>query len=225
MDGDRFDSLSRLFSQRLSRRRAIGRVGTGATLAAVGGAVGPARSRAAAQGNDCSVDLTATVLVGSSTGTTLTGRLTFEVGDDGAIDSAELVTDDGDNFRVVGQATGRALNLRIDLGGGVALSLNGTAQQDVLLCSGAIAGVFSGPRRMTSVPGRRPRAAAMGRRPAAPAAGRAAGRAPAQEAAPATAPATARGAATRTRGVAAGRTRTARAAWSAATSAARRSVA
>jgi hypothetical protein len=144
MDGDRFDSLSRFLGRRTSRRLVLGRAGAGGA-GALAATVGLAHSRAAAQ-NTCSIDLVATVLLGSSKDTTIAGKLTFKIGDDGAIDSAELVTDNGNSFSAVGQATGRALNLRIDLGDGTFLSLNGTAQQDVLLCRGAMAGVFSGPQ-------------------------------------------------------------------------------
>ena len=148
MDADRFDTVARLLAGRFSRRRILGRAGAGGVVAAVG-AVGGAAGLGRGPGGGARGRLLGrpggAVLVGPNEGRRYRGTLTFRIDDGGAIDDADWETDDGDRFDAVGQATGRALNLRIELDDGAVLTLTGTGERDLLLCRGAIAGLFSGP--------------------------------------------------------------------------------
>lgn len=69
----------------------------------------------------------------------------MQIGDGGAIDQGSFDTDDGTSHPLVGQATGRALNLRITMDQNSVLELNGTADIDLLLCRGGASGTFGGP--------------------------------------------------------------------------------
>ena len=141
MDANRFDLLSRSFSRSLSRRgsrRGLAAGGLAAGLAALG------FGRAAAA-STCSLQIRATTATGPHEGTIYTGELSIEIGDDGAIDNGSFATNDGDSHPLVGQATGRALHLRITLGNGQVLALEGTAANDLILCRGDASGTFGGP--------------------------------------------------------------------------------
>jgi hypothetical protein len=147
MDGDRFDAISRSFAERASRRGALRRLGGGGLGAALLGAVGV--RAATAQGDEektCELTLVATIAVGPDTDDVYEGKLTMVIGPDGAIDDGSLETEDGNTYDLVGQATGRALNLRITVKSGQYLSLTGTGQQDIILCRGGIDGTFGGPK-------------------------------------------------------------------------------
>jgi hypothetical protein len=76
---------------------------------------------------------------------TYSGALNFSIGDNGAIDAGSFDLDDGTSLSLVGQATGRAINVRIKLADGGVLALTGTADLDLLLCRGDASGVFGGP--------------------------------------------------------------------------------
>src|SRR5690349_11946463 len=149
MDGNRFDALSRSMADRSSRRGALRRLGGGGIGAALLGITG---MRAAAQDQDddeettCRLVLVATVSVGPNKDKVYEGDLEMVIGDDGAIDEGTLTTDDGDEYELVGQATGRALNLRITIDEGQWLSLTGTGEIDVDRCRGGIDGTFGGPK-------------------------------------------------------------------------------
>ncbi len=145
MDARRFDRFSKALAERSSRRRALNALGSGsigATLLAFAGLrTGAAQDEPAT----CRLQLSATVAVGPSGGSTFTGELTLELDPEGAIDAGTLVADDGAVFEVAGQATGRALHLRIEIDGDHVLSLTGVAQRDVILCRGRIDGTFGEP--------------------------------------------------------------------------------
>lgn len=145
MDARRFDGFSKKLAKRSSRRRvlhAFGGGGIGGTLLALAGL---RATSAQDEPATCRFQLDATVAAGPSTGTTFTGELTLTLEPEGAIDAGEFAADDGTVYEVTGQAVGRALYLRIELGGDHVLALTGIAQRDVSLCRGRIDGTFSGP--------------------------------------------------------------------------------
>jgi hypothetical protein len=148
MDGNRFDAFSRSLADRSSRRGALRRLGGGGLGAALLGMTG---MRAAAQDDEddeettCRLVLVATVAVGPNKDTVYEGDLEMVIGDNGAIDEGTLTTKDGDEYELVGQATGRAINLRITIDDGQYLSLTGTSQQRITRCRGGIDGTFGGP--------------------------------------------------------------------------------
>jgi hypothetical protein len=145
MDADRFDRFSRTIAERSSRRQALRRFGSGGVGAALLGLAG-VRVAAAQDGTKtCQFQLVATVVVGPDKDSGLEGELTVEIGDDGAIDKGSVKTTDGDTYNVVGQTTGRTIDLRVDLGDGDIMALTGTAEQDLVLCRGRIDGTFGGP--------------------------------------------------------------------------------
>jgi hypothetical protein len=94
----------------------------------------------------CSLTLVATVAVGPDKDEVYEGKLRMVIGPEGTIDDGTLETEEGDEYELVGQATGRALNLRITIADERYLSLTGTGQQDIVLCRGSIDGTFGGPR-------------------------------------------------------------------------------
>jgi hypothetical protein len=147
MDGDRFDAMSRSFAERASRRGALRRLGGSGLGAALLGVAG-VRATAAQDDEEktCELVLVATVAVGPTKDDVYEGKLTMAIGADGAIDDGSFATEDGKEYDLVGQATGRALNLRITTGNGRYLSLTGTGQQDIILCRASIDGTFGGPR-------------------------------------------------------------------------------
>jgi hypothetical protein len=145
MESNRFDALSRAFANRTSRRNALRRFGLGGLGAGALAVAGLNDSASAAANAICVLALTAPVATGPDKGTAYTGDLSLTIGSNGAIDAASLKLADGKTHPAVGQATGRAINLRVDLGGGKTLALTGTGEQDLLLCRGTVDGTFGGP--------------------------------------------------------------------------------
>jgi len=143
MDAGRFDSLSRSFATRSSRRAALRGLGAGGLAAGVFAALGG--DHASAASGTCALKIFAKTSAGPHKDTTYAGTLTFTIGDNGAIDSGSFDVADGSHLKLVGQATGRALNLRVTLADGGVLALNGTADNDLIVCRGAASGVFGGP--------------------------------------------------------------------------------
>jgi hypothetical protein len=139
MDAGRFDALSRSFATRRSRRFALKSLGLAGAAAAFGAEQAPAAS------GSCALHIFAKTSAGPHKNTTYTGTLHMEIGEGGAIDSGTFDLDDGSSHPLVGQTTGRALNLRVTLATGKILELNGTADIDLLLCRGAASGTFGGP--------------------------------------------------------------------------------
>ena len=129
----------------------------GAALLGLGGrgGHGGAAPAAHAQGDaTCSLSLVANVRVGPSSssslgGTTLAelrGTLAFGLDRDGGLTAATFRFDDGTAVPAVGQATGRALNVRFTVGHGQSVVLVGTAQNDLAECTGPAGGLFTGPQ-------------------------------------------------------------------------------
>jgi hypothetical protein len=139
MDAGRFDSLSRSLANRRSRRS----LGAGGLAAGLLTAFGAERANAAT--GDCSLRISAKTSAGPHKNTTYAGTLTMTIDQKGAIDSGVFKTDDGVSHPLVGQAVGRALNLRIALADGKTLALAGTADLDLILCRGDVSGTFGGP--------------------------------------------------------------------------------
>lgn len=89
-------------------------------------------------------DFEATVHYGPDAGLSLGGVLTLQLDASGDTHGT-LVRADGSQVNVVGQVTGRAINLALDLGNGRRVVGVGTADADIRSCQGAIGGQLSGP--------------------------------------------------------------------------------
>jgi hypothetical protein len=116
---------------------------------------------AATDENDtCTWDFEATVRVGPNAGKSVVGTLTVEIDKHGALSGSlignSLLTDEEDQtIPVVGQATGRAVNLALQLQKsedettpGIFLFGTGTAALPIssaTQCGGAMGGTFAGP--------------------------------------------------------------------------------
>ena len=146
MDGNRFDALSRSLAGRSSRRQTLRRLGAGGLGASLLGLAGRRGTAAQDDETTCTLTLVATVAVGPNQDDVFEGELTIVIGQDGKIDDGTFATTEGEDLAVVGQATGRALNLRITSADGDSLALTGTGQEDVVRCRGDIEGTFGGPR-------------------------------------------------------------------------------
>jgi hypothetical protein len=158
LDPQQFDALSQTLAHASSRRQAIVRAGAAGLLAGLATAFGRGRSEAlpAVQDETCRLDIVATVRLGpdatermqTDVPGELRGEISFTLSPDGAIDAGRFLLDGGPEVPVVGQATGRAINLRADLQAvqeGLTLVLVGTAEQPLNLCTGAVDGYLTGP--------------------------------------------------------------------------------
>ena len=116
----------------------MARLGAGGRVAGLVAAVGRDRARSAlpaAQGETCRLEIVANVRLGPSVGALLQGNvrgelrgeLSFALGADGAIDRGRWRLEDDTELPVVGQAAGRAINLRVRAGARQTLVLVGTA--------------------------------------------------------------------------------------------------
>lgn len=150
MDPQRFDRWSKSIAGGLTRRQAVGSVGAAGLL----GALLPWRSSTLAAQADrttCTLDFEAEIAVGRESGRARTrviaGELTIAIGPDGAIDEGVLIDEDGEESRVVGQATGRAISLRISLDEDEVLVALGVGDNDLRDCRGDLSGSTSGPGR------------------------------------------------------------------------------
>jgi hypothetical protein len=149
MDHRRFDHFSRSLARGLSRRTLIGGLSAGGLLAGAG-----ARP-VAAQGEDepriCRYRFEAGLSVGPSLSDaelrSLEGFLEIEIGADGAIDRGALTFPDREPATVVGQATGRAINLRVRLDKERVLTAVGTGSAAIERCRGELVGLLRGPNR------------------------------------------------------------------------------
>jgi len=116
MDPHRFDRLSKSIATRLTRRGMLAGLGAGGLAASL---LGETAVSAGNGGVTCVYDFDGTIDIGPSStlGATneVAGELTITVGSDGAIDSGKLVRPGGDSWQVVGQAVGRAINLRFSV--------------------------------------------------------------------------------------------------------------
>jgi hypothetical protein len=160
MDPNQFDALSRTVASGVSRRRAVARFGAAGLLAGLSGALGRERMAAGApvlqdeSAVSCQLEIVASIRLGPSAGVIidgnvpgeLSGKLTLAIGADGAIDSGRFRSKGGAELPVVGQAAGRSLNLRLDVGDDQTLIFVGTAAQPLKQCKGDIDGLLTGPR-------------------------------------------------------------------------------
>lgn len=149
MDPNRFDRLSKSIASRLTRRQIIGGLGAGGVATAVFGDSSP---RAAADGPvTCVYDFDATIDFGPSSklpsSAEFAGELTITIEADGSINDAKLVKNDGQTWKVVGQATGRAINLRFSVPHTGAVVAVGTGRGAIASCTAAMGGPASGPVR------------------------------------------------------------------------------
>src|SRR4051794_23542100 len=122
MDSKQFDALSRALGRGISRRRAVTRLGATGLVAGLGTLIGRGGVEAlpATQSETCRLTIMATIRIGPSASTIfqgsgpgqLRGELSFGIGQGGTIDTGSLKLEGGTNLPAVGQATGRALNLR-----------------------------------------------------------------------------------------------------------------
>jgi hypothetical protein len=156
MDAHRVDRLAKTVGARLSRRATLGHVaGGGAAALLVTGRRRPAAAQEATPIVEatppapaaafCVAAFTATVQQGPNAGEEFEGTLIFGVEADGAIDQAFLVPEQDDPIPVVGQATGRAINLLFTVADGRFLYGVGTAENPVAACEGVIEGTMGGP--------------------------------------------------------------------------------
>jgi len=159
MDPRQFDALSRRLASGVSRRQAVARFGAAGLLAGLSSALGREPTAAApleqdATQDSCLLEIVAAIRLGPSAGVIidgnvpgeLRGELSFALGADGAIDSGRFRLDGGAELPVVGQASGRALNLRVDVAANQTLILVGTAAQLLEQCTGDVDGLLTGPR-------------------------------------------------------------------------------
>jgi hypothetical protein len=157
MDGPAFDEFSRALARGVPRRQVLARLGAGGLGAGLLAAIGVERTRSAlpaAQDDTCRLTLVANVRLGPSAGALLAGTtpgelrgdLEFAIGDDGVVDSARLRLADGTEFPVVGQVTGRAVHLPVEVAADRTLILVGTAAQDLSDCTGPVDGLLTGPQ-------------------------------------------------------------------------------
>ena len=149
MDPNRFDRLSKSIAKRLTRRQMLGGLGAGGLAASVLKEDG---SRAADTGAvTCIYDFDGTIDLGPSStlpsSNQISGELTLTIESDGSINSAKLDLPGGQTWRVVGQATGRAINLRFSVPNTGAFIAVGTGRNDVANCTSAMSGPASGPKR------------------------------------------------------------------------------
>jgi hypothetical protein len=155
MDPNRFDALSRRTATATTRRDAIRGLAGGGLLAVLG-LKAAATAPEAAAATTCTMTWTGNVRLGPDTGVMLVagatqpgelkGTLTLPIGDDGAIAQGQLALPDGTTMTVVGQATGRALNLRLTDGSGRMLVAVGTGEQPITACAGMVDGSLTGPQ-------------------------------------------------------------------------------
>jgi hypothetical protein len=146
MDPQRFDLLSKAIAGRLTRRRMLGGLGAGGLGAAI---LGDAPVLSAPGATTCVYAFDATIDVGPSSTVvqtkTISGELTITIGPDGAIDSGALIQSDGTNWPAVGQAVGRAINLRFSVPKTGAFIAIGVGRRAIASCTTAISGPASGP--------------------------------------------------------------------------------
>lgn len=130
---------------RTTRRQAMRQVGAGGVLGGIGAVLGVKSLQAQGAVQTCALPIYAEVYLGPWTGAVYQGTLNLDMNADGAIDSGSFDLIEGGSFPLVGQATGRGIDLRVDLGDEQILTLTGTAQEDFALCLGEAAGSFGGP--------------------------------------------------------------------------------
>jgi hypothetical protein len=160
MDGQRFDRMSRGLAHGLTRRAALRSAGAGG-LAAV--AAASLRRAGAQDATACEVPLELAVRQGPNAGVAWRGTLRLSQDGDGALSGVYVArrdeagsemataTPEGDptegtiELPVVGQATGRAINLMITVADGQYVFGVGTLENPLDQCAGEMGGPFVGP--------------------------------------------------------------------------------
>src|SRR5690349_1663480 len=142
MDGNAFDTWTRTRAAAANRRTVIGWSLT-AGLAAALTRLQPAKAQFGGGGGSCTYQITLTSSLDA--GTSATGTLAIEIGDDGAIDSGSLTLAGQPQAPVVGQATGPAIDLLASLSDGTTLSLTGVAGKNIADCNSSILGSLANP--------------------------------------------------------------------------------
>jgi hypothetical protein len=162
MDDRQFDTISRSLASKTSRRQALRSGGAGAAILSLLGIRGarPAAAQDDDIGNDsetglgddgtCRLQFEANMRLGPSAApgqtSRIAGLLSFRIANDGAIDEGTLETDEGEQYPVVGQGSGRSVALRIQVGEDVLVAV-GAGENAVGDCTGAYGGPSSGPVR------------------------------------------------------------------------------
>lgn len=143
MDSKSFDSWTRTHASSTNRRKLIG----WSLTAGVAGAFARVLPASAQFGGGGSGTCTYTVSLTSSfsTGTAVTGTLTIDIGDGGAIDTGSLALTGQSPASVAGQATGPAIDLLASLSDGTTLSLTGVSTGPISSCTGTIQGSLANP--------------------------------------------------------------------------------
>ena len=152
MEGRLVDRVARALAERRSRRSALRAAGAGGAAMLVASSSAP---RAAAQSDDalpvCVLDLEVSVRFGPSAAdardAVIAGELRIPFGPGGSFEGGTLTTDAGDEYEVVGQASGRAVDLRIRLGGRDVIVGVGAGDASLRSCRGEYGGPAVGPVR------------------------------------------------------------------------------
>ncbi len=155
MDSERFDSLTRRLAAPATRRRALSAAATSGFLGALGLGRSDVARAAQLNGGVCSIPFTTVVRDGPSADRPLTrggqpgelsGTLQFSLDGNGNLEQATLNLTDGTSLPVLGQASGFALQARIQLAPNLAVVAVGVGEQEIAACAGAIDGPSSGPQ-------------------------------------------------------------------------------
>jgi hypothetical protein len=152
MDPRRFDAWSKALAARRTRRQALA-TGSGAALIGLLGSL--TRSRAQQSpglglGEDgiCRLRFQSVPSFGPSVDSgenaPRTGLLEFAVGEGGGITDGRLTLDSGEQYSMIGHATGRYFSMRFDMDGAVLIAI-GAGERNVRSCEGAYGGPTSGP--------------------------------------------------------------------------------
>lgn len=150
MDPSRFDGWSKALAARRTRRRAL-TTGSGAALLGLLGI----RSRARAQqstglGDDgiCRLQFEAATAFGptvdAGANDPIAGLLEFTVGQGGGITDGRLTLESGEQYPMIGHATGRYFSMRIDIDDNVLIAV-GAGERNVRSCEGTYGGPTGGP--------------------------------------------------------------------------------
>ncbi len=100
-------------------------------------------------GDQCTMQISATVELGPTAGQSVQGTLSISIGENGAIDSGTLQFSDGTSVPVVGQATSRSIRLRAGSAPDSTIAFIGSGVFPIDQCSGDVTGAFVGPGLQT----------------------------------------------------------------------------
>jgi hypothetical protein len=151
MEPGLLDGWSRRLARRRSRRNALGIAGAGAlTLLGVNAARAQNDDPGLGEDGFCRMQFEGAVRLGPSFDGdppfTLTGLLAFKIGESGGISEGTLTTDDA-TYPMVGQASGKSITMRFEVGDDRTFIAVGVGAESVRACSGEYGGPASGPIR------------------------------------------------------------------------------